>query len=164
MVRGPTGLRKEYIRVRNREYFTRRYSAALHAGVVSYSEAAEAAMLTKYQVYYWRRKLLDTRFHPLQQGGKKVYSLTTMDKLFLRVIAERYPLSGLNEFVRALRVTRNCYVSKSTLSRQFNRWGWSYHRTETKQRAKYTKNNMQRYKDHVLAMPDFFLMLGYERI
>ncbi len=54
MIRGPDGMRKECMRVRNSEYFLRRYFTAKYTLPVSYKEAT---MLSEFQVYYWVKKI-----------------------------------------------------------------------------------------------------------
>lgn len=50
------------------------------------------------------------------------------------------------------------------ISQTFSSWGWSYHQVQIKQKLKYTPENVYRYFNHVLAMPEIVKCHGIERL
>lgn len=165
MPRGPKDVKKSKVHKGLADYYLRREMAAKSAmEEMSLSEAGRKFGLSKPTVRYWTDKRKNGDFKRNTHGGKRYENFSLIDKCWLRELAIKAPKTRLNSFRKALIELTGTNVTTATISRYFDNLGWSYHNEEHKQKLKYTKENIERYFNHVLAMPDIIAEVSMKKV
>ena len=112
--------------------------------------------VTRGEVRYWRKKVVDPSFHSGTWGGVRTRKWTDEERWKLHYYiweeARCHPTSCLENY-RQVGLAKGFLASKMYYSHLFRSWQWSFARPSTTQWHKYQSDNILSYADFLLLIP-----------
>lgn len=131
-------------------YFHFRCLAGLAAG--PQRDVAAQLEVSQSFIAYWQRKVTDETFHPESHGGARNIKYTREEYQHIHLIlwarCKQKPDTNLLEYQQLL-ASHSFLLSKTTLSRIFKSWHWSFKMAGVDQLNKYTPQNIAYYVGYV---------------
>ncbi len=150
------------------EFFRSRYYGARFA-IINKSErkAVSAFGLSRDQIRYWKKKIVNANFRNGTWGGNRRSKYNVDQKIvltfLLRYLVDKLPTLSLRQYQIQL-AHAGFELSRPTICRIIRDFGYSRKVAEYKQRQKFTSENVSRMLHHVLLMPDLLRLYGIDRI
>jgi hypothetical protein len=92
------------------------------------AEVQHATALSKFQIAYWKRKVIDEDFHPQSWGGKSYSKFNDETQHFIEAfiwgLCQRNPTLRIQEYCSLVSQHLDAVISPSWLKLMFKHWRW----------------------------------------
>ena len=111
-----------------KEFYLHRAVGGSAALCKSPAEVQHATALSKFQIAYWKRKVVDEDFHPQSWGGKRYSKFNDetqhVIEAFIWGLCQRNPTLRIQEYCSLISQHLDAVISPSWLKLMFKHWRW----------------------------------------